>query len=196
MRRVSAVLLAAGESTRMWRQKALLPWRDSPTLLEYHLRELAALPGVAEVIVVTGHDPVRITQIAAASPIARVVHNPGYKTGKVSSIVTGVGAASADASAMVLLAVDQPRSAAVIGQVLDALGDRMIAVPVYEGRRGHPVAFDSSLREELLAIEEETQGIRAVLNRHAAELREVPVADPDVVLDLNTPEDVAASQGS
>ena len=193
---VSAILLAAGESTRMGRQKALLPWGDCATLLEYHLRELASLPEIAEVIVVTGHEPARITEIAALHAIARMAHNPAYKTGKVSSIVTGVRAASADATALMLLAVDQPRSAAVLRPIIDASAGALITLSVYDGRRGHPVVFDASLRDELLAVEEATQGIRAVLQRHAADVREVEAATDEVLLDLNRPEDVAASQGS
>jgi molybdenum cofactor cytidylyltransferase len=193
---VSVVLLAAGESTRMGRQKALLQWRDAPTLLEYHLRELAAVQDVAEVIVVTGHERDRITEIASSHPIARVAHNPAYKTGKVSSIVAGVRAAGADAASIMLLAVDQPRSAAIVGQVLGARDAGLIAVPVHGGRRGHPVLFDAALRDELLAIDEGSQGIRAVLQRHAADVVEVQVDDSDALLDLNTPQDVAASQDS
>jgi molybdenum cofactor cytidylyltransferase len=193
---ITVILLAAGESTRMGRQKALLPWGDCPTLVEYHLRELASLPEIAEVMVVTGYEPERITEIARAQPIAHATHNPAYKTGKVSSIVAGVSTASVDATALILLAVDQPRSAAVLRTIIDASPGALITVPVHGGRRGHPVVFDASLRDELLAIEEETQGIRAVLQRHAADVREVEAATDDVLVDLNHPEDVAASQGS
>jgi molybdenum cofactor cytidylyltransferase len=190
------ILLAAGESTRMGRQKALLPWGGCPTLLEYHLRELASLPEVAEVIVVTGHEPERITRIASSHPLACIAHNPAYKTGKVSSIIAGISAASVEAKALMLLAVDQPRSAALLRKIADASRGALIAVPVHGGRRGHPVVFDASLRDELLAIDEATQGIRALLQRHAEDVRDVEVATDEVLLDLNRPEDVAASQGS
>jgi molybdenum cofactor cytidylyltransferase len=195
MPRISAILLAAGESTRMGRQKALLPWRDCATLLEYHLRELASLPDIVEVIVVTGHEPARAREIATSHRIARVAHNPDYKTGKVSSIVRGVRAASADATTLMLLAVDQPRSTAMLRSIIEASPGAEITVPVHAGRRGHPVVFDASLRDELLATTEGTMGIRAVLERHAADVREVEVATDDVLVDLNRPEDVAASQG-
>ena len=175
----------------MGRQKALLPWRDCATLLEYHLRELASLPEITEVIVVTGHEPERITEIVAVQPVARAAHNAAYKTGKVSSIVTGARAASPDATAIMLLAVDQPRSAEVLRTVITASGGALITVPMHGGRRGHPVVFDASLRRELLAIGEGTMGIRAVIQRHAAEVRQVEVATDEVLIDLNTPEDVA-----
>ena len=105
---VSAILLAAGESTRMGRQKALLPW-EGTTLLEYQLAQLAAVDEIREIIVVTGHEPDRITEIASAAERTRVAHNAAYRTGKVSSIKAGLAAVSPDADAILLLAVDQPR---------------------------------------------------------------------------------------
>jgi molybdenum cofactor cytidylyltransferase len=191
MRSVSAILLAAGASTRMGRQKALLPWQGT-TLLAYQLAQLAAVDEVREIIVVTGHEPEQITSIAAAAPRARAVHNAAYRTGKVSSIKTGLAAISPEAGAIMLLAVDQPRPAALLCAVVDAhfASGGLITVPARDGHRGHPVIFDRGLLPELLAITEETQGIRAVMQAHLRDTREVAVADPAVHLDLNSPADV------
>src|SRR5687767_1576200 len=109
---VSAILLAAGESARMGLQKALLPW-EGGTLLEYQLAQLAGAADIGEIIVVTGHEPERITEIASAAPRARAVHNAAYQTGKVSSILTGLHALSTEADAILLLSVDQPRPRAI-----------------------------------------------------------------------------------
>jgi molybdenum cofactor cytidylyltransferase len=193
---VSVILLAAGESTRMGRQKALLPWQGT-TLIEHQLAQLAAVAEVREIIAVTGHDPERITAIAAAAPRARAVHNAAYCTGKVSSIKTGLAAISPEAGAIMLLAVDQPRSADLLRTIVEAhfaAGGR-ITVPAHGGRRGHPVIFDRGLLPELLAITEETQGIRAVMRTHLRETREVAVSDPAVHLDLNSPADLEDAAG-
>ena len=183
----------------MGRQKALLPW-EGATLLAYQLAQLAAVDEIREIIVVTGHEPERITAIASAAARVRVAHNAAYKTGKVSSIKAGLAAVSADADAILLLAVDQPRSAGITRAVVDAYAASRapITVATYDWRSGHPLVFDRSLLDELSAITEETRGIRAVMQRHAAEVVAVELGDSAVRVDLNTPGDVdtAVSGGS
>jgi molybdenum cofactor cytidylyltransferase len=188
---VSAILLAAGESSRMGRQKGLLPWEGTP-LIAYQLDQLSSIDDIKQIIVVTGHEPDRIAEIAAAYPRAQVAHNAAYQIGKVSSIKAGLAALSPDADAILLLSVDQPRPVAILRAVVDAHTRRTggITAPARKGRRGHPIVFDASLRDELQAISEETQGIRAVVQRHAADVREVEVSDPAIHLDLNRPEDL------
>jgi molybdenum cofactor cytidylyltransferase len=190
---VSAIVLAAGESTRMGRQKALLPWHGA-TLIEYQLDQLCAVDGVAEVIVVTGHAPERIAHLVVGRPRALTVHNPAYRSGKVSSILAGLRHLSPETDAILLMAVDQPRPAAIVGELVRRHAEDRppITVPVQGGRRGHPVLFSRALLPELLAITEETQGIRAVLRRHAA--LEVPFDDPAVHTDLNRPDDLRRSE--
>lgn len=192
MSSVAAIVLAAGESTRMGTPKALLGWHGLP-LVAYQARELARVDAVGEVIVVTGHEPDAVSGAVRAIPKTRTAQNARYRAGKVSSILTGLDAVSRGAAAVLLLAVDQPRPAAVhahlIGEYERAAAP--IAIPVHAGRRGHPVLFAASLLPELRRIDEETLGIRAVLERHADEVLPVPFDDPIVLVDLNTPADVA-----
>ncbi len=192
---VSAILLAAGESTRMGQQKALLPWQGT-TLLEYQLAQLADVEEINEIVVVTGHEPEAIARIVERAPRARVAHNANYKSGKVSSIQAGLRAIATDTEAVLLLNVDQPRSSAIHGAVIAShVAKRVpITVPAHDGHRGHPVLVARLLFDELLAISEETQGIRAVMRRHESEINVVEIDDASVTLDLNTPDDVQAAQ--
>lgn len=201
---VSIILLAAGESTRMGSQKALLPWAGSPTLLEYHLNEAQPLRGVTEIIIVTGHDPAVINQIVTrrgenlphttyhARARVRTAHNPDYLTGKVSSIRAGLAALNRGTDTIMLLAVDQPRPAPILRTLIErhTAGSSQITVPIHNGRRGHPVIFNRALLPELSAITEDTQGIRAVLAAHAGTTTEIEMGDDAVFLDLNSPADV------
>ena len=175
----------------MGTQKALLPWKGA-TLIEYELAQLASIDEVREIIVVTGHKPERITALVAASSRARSVQNDAYTSGKVSSIRAGMAAVEDGADAIMLCAVDQPRASSVLRRLTDGhiASDGLITLPSHGGHRGHPVIFNVTLRDELLAITEETQGIRAVLERHADAIHVVELDDPAVLLDLNTPEDV------
>jgi molybdenum cofactor cytidylyltransferase len=187
---VSAIVLAAGESTRMGEQKALLDWHGVP-LIEFQLTQLLAVPEVRQVIVVTGHAPAAVVATVSAFPGAAIVHNPDYKTGKVSSIRAGVRAVSSEAEAGLLIAVDQPRSAGIIRELIASHAAPMsVTIPVRHGRRGHPVLFARSLLPELLALSEEAKGIRAVLDRHATLVRELEIDDPAIHVDLNTPADL------
>lgn len=191
--RVSAVLLAAGRSRRMGAGavKALLPWRGT-ALIEYQLAQLAALDEVTEVVVVTGHRAAEIEPLVAGAPKARAVRNDAWESGKVTSILAGLRALSPGCDAVLLLAVDQPRPAAVLRALIDAHARArpLISLPVFAGRHGHPVLFDRSLLPELLAIDEATLGVRAVVARHAADVYEVRSEDPAVLLDINTPADL------
>src|SRR5258706_14103902 len=103
---VSAILLAAGESTRMGRQKALLPW-EGTTLLEYQLSQLAAGDEIGEIIVITRHEPDRIRETVGASDRARPLHSHDYRTGKGSSILVGLHSV-ADNNEAILLLADEP----------------------------------------------------------------------------------------
>jgi len=190
---VWAVLLAAGESTRMGRLKPLLPFLGGP-LVAYQVRALL-LAGVAGVVVVLGHRAEEVAPAVPALPSVHLVHNPRYREGKATSVRAGVAGVPEGAEGLLLLAVDQPRPPWVHRLLLEAFRRErpLILQPEYEGRGGHPVLFASPLRGDLLGVEEATQGIRAVLVRHAKEVRRVPVPDPVVRLDLNTPVDYASA---
>ena len=194
-RYISAILLAAGLSTRMGRLKPLLPWMGS-TLLEYQLRQLSLSP-VDEIVLVLGHEAEKLRPYAEAIPDIRVVVNPDYHRGRSTSVVAGVKALGGRPSAILVLAVDQPRPAGVISQVVEAHlnGTAKITIPTFEGRRGHPIVFDGGLIDELKAISEEAQGLREVVGRDPGRAHEIEVSSPVIHLDLNTPEDYGRGLG-
>ena len=183
---ISAILTAAGESRRMGRPKPLLPWRGT-TLVEHQIGALFD-GGVSEVVVVVGHEADAVSAQVAHTG-ARCVVNPDYLQGKTTSIKAGLNAVSADAHAILLLAVDQPRTASIIAEVVTAhvSGDALITSPRYEGHGGHPLIFSASLRDELARISEEKQGIREVFQAHREGVQEYALDDAMIRLDLNTP---------
>ena len=185
--RISAILTAAGESTRMGRPKALLDWHGV-TLVEYQTASLLSA-GVAEVVVVLGHQHELIDSYVKGTAVRHVV-NHEYRQGKTTSIKAGLRAVNAKAEGILLLAVDQPRPPEIISTIIDAhLGtEALITSPRHRGRGGHPLIFSLRLRAELESISEEKQGIREVLGAHRGEVNEVEIDDPVVLLDLNSPE--------
>ena len=174
----------------MGEQKALLPFGEG-TLLAYQLRQLASVDAISRIVVVTGFNPDPLRPVISREPKAREAHTPAFDPGKVSSVLRGLGAIDDAADVVLLLAVDQPRPADVVRALVDAhaAAKALITVPVHEGHRGHPLIVERALFDELRAIDEATLGVRAVLDRHARDVNEVPCADPIVRVDVNTPAD-------
>ena len=186
---VSAVLLAAGESSRMGWQKALLPWRGS-TLLQYQANSLLR-GGASQVIAVLGYRAETLRPLVQDIPGVVTVLNLRYRTGKTSSIRAGLRSLSPQEQVVLVLSVDQPRSPTLVQKVIEAHRQHgaLITYPSYQGKGGHPVAFSASLLPELLRIRESRQGLREVVDRHRSEILRLEVADQEAVLDLNREED-------
>ncbi len=187
MTNVSAILTAAGESTRMGRLKALLPW-GGLTLVEHQVNCLLEA-GVSEVVVVLGHRAQEVVPYVKGASV-RYVLNADYRQGKTTSIKAGLRAISSDADAILLLAVDQPRTKDIIAEVIRAHVEKkaIITSPRYRGHGGHPLIFSAALKPELERITEEKQGIREVFQAHRHDVNEVCIDDPIIRLDLNTPQ--------
>ena len=188
MPHISAILTAAGESSRMGRPKALLPWRGT-TLVEYQASSLLE-GGAAEVVVVLGHEHETIVPHIRGDRVRYVV-NPHYAMGKTTSVKAGLRELGPEVTDVMLLAVDQPRPPEIVARVVDSHleAGALVTSPRYRGRGGHPLVFSAALRDELSLITEEGQGVRAVFRAHADDVNEVHIDDPVIRLDLNTPED-------
>ena len=192
-----AILLAAGESRRMGRSKALLPWQGV-SLLEHQIAALRS-GGVDNVVVVLGHQADKLTTVLEGVEGVTWQINPNYLQGKTTSIKVGVRALEPDRpDAVLILNVDQPRSAETIRFLLKEhrSGKNLITIPEYRGRGGHPIVLDSALLGELLSIDEETLGVKAVVQRNLALTRRVEMDTPEVLWDLNTPEEYQAALGA
>ena len=192
--RVAAVLLAAGESTRMHEMKALLPWISGRPLLAHQAHALAEA-GYDPIVTVLGHLAERLRQVLTGPEPLQIVENPRYREGRTTSITAGLHALPDDVSAVLIVSVDQPRSGALLSRLREAwLASRpAIAVPSLDGNAGHPPLFDAALLPELRAITEERQGLREVVSRHRSERVLVPVDDPLTLTNLNTREEYEAA---
>ncbi len=147
-------------------------------------------------MIVLGAHADRIRPAVARDSRITVVENPNYVRGQLSSLKVGLADAIADgADAVIVHLADHPMVApATFRALVDAYRTtaKPIVVTRYRGRRGHPVIFDSAVFAELMAAPEE-QGARVVVNADAARVAFVDVDDPGVVLDLDTPADLASA---
>lgn len=185
---ISAIILAAGQSRRMGRNKMFLPY-GTATVIETVVARVLACPAIGEVVVVTGHEPDRLAALLVPYPV-RGVFNPAYaQTEMLVSLQTGLRALSAEARAALLLLGDQPRiQSSTIQRVAEALPSGGIVIPSFQMKRGHPIGLDRSLWAEVLALPE-TATLRDFLRAHEADIRYVLAEDDSVLKDLDTPED-------
>ena len=190
----SAILLAAGESSRMGQLKALLPWRGQ-SLLKHQVSALRE-GGADRVVVVLGHRADDLRPLLEGKDGVSWILNPDYLQGKTTSIRAGLSALDCAALEVILLLnVDQPRDSADVARVLEVhrAHSYAITVPEYRGKGGHPIALSAALLPELLEVDEETQGIKAVVRRHSESVNRTPLDNPGILLDLNTPEQYQAA---
>jgi molybdenum cofactor cytidylyltransferase len=187
-RRVAAVVLAAGCSTRMGQPKVLLPWDHRRTVIEAVVARLLALR-LADIVVVTGHRAGDVRRALGDLPV-RTVCNPNYQQGEMlSSLQIGLQTLGPEIAACLVVMGDQPMlNIRTVDQVLLAYaqGRGEIVAPVYQGRRGHPVLFDRRFWPELLALAEGAP--REVIRRYPEYLHLVPAHDDSILRDLDTPE--------
>ncbi len=192
-RPVTAIVLAAGCSTRMGAQKLLLPLGARP-LVRWSV-EAALASQATETIVVVGHESDDVARALDRSSV-RLVANPDFAVGMSSSLQAGIRAVRRGSDAVLVLLADQPF---VTAALLDALiarfeetGEQVIR-PSYEGRAAHPVLMSAALFPEILRQQGDVGG-RAVVERHAGEVGLLPVDDPWLIADIDTDEDYRAAR--
>jgi molybdenum cofactor cytidylyltransferase len=185
---VSAVILAAGMSTRMGEPKQLVKL-GSRTLLETAV-ENARGAQVDEVIVVLGFAAEAIRKLLPAD--IKAVINDAYKEGMGTSLRTGLAAVQPGAKAALIILADQPF---VKPATLDRLieqhqgSEAQIVIPIYKGFRGNPVLLDRSVFPEVMALTGDI-GCRAIFGSHSEGIVKVPVEDVGILLDLDSKEDL------
>jgi CTP:molybdopterin cytidylyltransferase MocA len=184
---LAAVILSGGASSRMGSPKALLPYQGRPFL--EHLLDVTHHPNIGVRRVVLG---------AHAEPIAKAVHlsaeemviNDDWEAGQLSSIRAGLRSLPDNTEGMLLCLIDHPLiSATLVSELIERFlaTHKPIVVPLYEGRRGHPVIFSAALYNELLNAPLET-GARAVVWAHAADVEEVHTNEEGCIVNLNDPD--------
>src|ERR1700719_768904 len=185
---LAAAILAAGESRRMGEPKALVSVQGL-TFVE-HLFAATRLPRVSITRIILGAHAAEISAKLKFDP-AMIVVNPDWPRGQLSSIHAAIRSLPADTTdGIILCPVDHPLVSRHLISALIAQFDssrKAIALPVYRGKRGHPVIFRATLYDELLAASPGV-GARQVVWAHSQDVQEVPTEEEGVVLNLNDPE--------
>jgi molybdenum cofactor cytidylyltransferase len=188
---VAAILLAAGESTRMGQLKQLLPWEGVP-LVAWQVGQLREA-GADDVIVVLGHAAEEIREAIPSE--ATVAVNEHYKQGRATSLKCGAEATPGGPEAILILSVDQPRPAWLSKRLIEHWRNSgaLVVSPRFSDGFGHPILLDGSLLSEVRHVDDATLGLRAVIDRHVDKAESVPIANDALQVDLNTPTDYQAA---
>jgi len=179
---ISAIVLAAGKSTRMGRQKLLMPWGNTTVLGK--VIQILQSSGMEDIVLVTN------------AMTARQITNDGLRITlnddgeMLTSIQAGLRAQKPSAEAALICLGDQPqveeRSVRSVCEAFQKSGSNLV-VPSYQMRRGHPWLVARPLWGEILAMREES--MRGFLSRHSAEIEYVNLDTPTILQDLDTPDD-------
>jgi molybdenum cofactor cytidylyltransferase len=193
MASIPGIVLAAGASRRMGRPKPFLAMTPGGTILGRVLGTLAEA-GVWPLLVVarTPFTPAEAWNDPRADNV-RIVVNPDPDRGQLSSLVCGIQAIDPGVPCAVMTLVDIPlvRAATVVSLLDTWERDRAALVrPFHEGRHGHPVIFGRALLDALVHADL-TEGAKPVVRSFAREAVSVPVDDPGVLIDFDTPEEYA-----
>ena len=185
----AGLLLAAGASSRMGRPKALLPF-GGETVMERGVRNFHAA-GIERVVVVLGCWE---TEIRRACPDlfngkVEAALNPEPDLGMLSSVQCGLrAAANLGVDVLLLALLDQPFVPPLVyRQTLESCTARSVAIPQYNGRRGHPIALSMRLAEEILAMNPERQTLRDFVRAEPGRIQRVPVETDAILRDMDAP---------
>jgi molybdenum cofactor cytidylyltransferase len=185
---IAALVMAAGQSRRMGARNKLLAAIDGVPMVVRAVD--AAMTGAnAGVYVVTGHEHEQVSGALAGRDL-HLVHNPRYAEGLSTSLVSGLAALPDDIDGVLVCLGDMPRvTPAHIAKLIaafDPLEGRAICVPLWGGKRGHPVLWARRFFVEMSEVKGDV-GARHLLGEHADLVCEIPVEDDGVLIDVDSP---------
>ena len=209
---LSAIILAAGFSSRMGRPKALLKWKGK-TFLE-NICENLEKAGVENIVIVTNKSidkecvprecwgrqqlakipnspPSHLSTFAPSHPCFKrsFVINPHPEQGMLSSFRCGIRALESLNTNVMLCLTDHPAvKAETYKSLIENAHKNKIIIPKYNDRRGHPVIFGADFISKLLE-KECPEGARSIVRAHSESVKEIYVDDSGILLDIDTPED-------
>jgi molybdenum cofactor cytidylyltransferase len=191
MKEIWAIILAAGASTRMNRQKLLLAF-NGKTIIETVVENVARSVN-SNILVVLGSHREQIQNQIGNKQIHFCV-NETYLDGMLSSVICGFRALPGEAKATLVFLGDQPQ---IPGQVADLViktwiqSGKGIIMPVFNGKRGHPVLIETRYKTEIEKLDPE-KGLRALSEKFKDDVQEVKCNLPEILRDIDTPEEYEA----
>jgi molybdenum cofactor cytidylyltransferase len=185
---LSAIVPAAGMSTRLGRNKLLLPFKGRPLIA--HAVDTLMASKVDEIIVVLGHEADQV-RAAIGNRQVRFVENPDYQLGLSTSVRAGFAAVPVQATDIMIYLADQPLlEAGEVDFLISALAEagkanKSIVVPLFRRQRGNPVILKAANKASLLAVTGET-ACRRLIKQNPDQVLTVEMETDHVVRDVDT----------
>jgi molybdenum cofactor cytidylyltransferase len=185
---ISAVVLAAGMSTRLGRPKQLLSIGDQ-TMIEVVIDKLLEAE-IEEIVVVVGYHADRIKELLIERDI-QIIYNPDYKLGQSTSLIKAIEALNEKCMGILCMLGDQPLiKLSTLNSLITEFkeGENLIVFPKYNDQRGNPVIFSTELKSEMLKVSGD-QGARSLLIKYKDQSKAIEVDDQGVIFDIDTESD-------
>ena len=185
------IVLAAGKSVRMRGKNKLLTEIQGTPMIR-RVVQATIESKVDEVIVVLGAEAAKVRKVLTDLP-CRLVVNKDYEKGQSSSVKAGLGEVSPMTRAALVLPGDVAMiDCRSINMVIEEYerGKHSIIIAAHNGEAGHPILFDNQLFSEIKQINEQTFGLKVVVKRHEGEVCLIETGSPNVLRDVDTPEDL------
>jgi molybdenum cofactor cytidylyltransferase len=192
---ISAIILAAGESTRMGgSQKLLMPLGNS-TIIEQTIDNFLN-SSAKEIVIVIGFEANELIRLIGKRPVT-IAENIDYHGGMSTSIICGLKSVSTKAQGILLALADEPFiTSPTINCLIDkfAAYKKGVVIPVYQGQRGHPVIFASKYKKQLLALKGDNGG-KHIIAENSEDVLEVDIDCDGIVTDIDTLENYNCVRG-
>ncbi len=188
MSEIWAIILAAGESVRMQKNKLLLPY-NGKTLIEVVIDNISQ-SAIDKLMIVTGAFKDDLLKTITKLPVDHCF-NSNYKEGMLSSVQCGFYNIPDKPQAVMIFLADQPDISTEIINLLIRkfeLSKKGIVIPVYQDQRGHPIMIDWKYRYIIEKLNPAI-GLRDLLQQYPEDVLEVQVNTSEILMDIDTPKD-------
>jgi molybdenum cofactor cytidylyltransferase len=187
---VTAIVLAAGLSTRMVENKLLLPWQGR-TVIHWVVEQVIE-SGVKDILLITGRDRQRVESETTFNEV-RHIFNSEYPDGEMlHSLQCGIRALPENCESILIILGDQPQlEIYAISEILnyhELHPEEVLVVPSYKMRKGHPWLVGRTLWKSILNLKP-PQNLKTFLALHQDEINYVVVNTPTILADMDTPDE-------
>jgi len=193
---ISAVILAAGESSRMGEPKPLLQIKGK-SFLERAVGNCQQA-GIGEILVVLGHSADGMIPHISELGCQWIIHS-NYSEGQTSSLQAGLRAIRQDVEAFLLYPIDyalvEAQDLRLLLQAREQYPTKAAYIPVFQNQKGHPVLLDHRIREKILEISADL-GANVIVRQFQKETILIPVENEWVLRDIDTPADLESARRS
>ena len=182
---ISAILLAAGQSSRMNGENKLTKEIQGVPLIKLSAKNILA-SSINELIIVLGHQKEIIEKLIDNNERVKFVFNKNFESGMASSIKVGLNHLSKNTEAFFICLGDMPMiNSDIYNQLIKSRNQKNIIVPTYNGQQGNPVLFDKSMKEKVMDITGDV-GAKKILELNKDKILNLEINDQSIVKGFNT----------